>query len=270
MKQKIQAKLGHNTVAFIKKWGGLLVLSLALAIIIIDTTLLNVSLGPIIQDLNTDLTGIQWVITLYALVLASFTITGGRLGDLFGRRRMFIAGALIFALGSFLASISHGLPLMIAGEAIIEGFGAALMMPATASLLLANFKGRERAIAFGVWGGVAGAASAIGPILGGWLTSTYSWRWGFRINIFVAVLVLIGALLFLKESRDKKEKKQLDGWGIVLSSGGLLLLVFGIIESATYGWWKAKEIFTIGSYQIAMPFGLSITPVSIFLGVCNL
>ncbi len=266
MKQKITNKVGKSRLDWIKKWGGLMVLSLALAIIIIDTTLLNVSLGPIIKDLNTDLQGIQWVITLYALVLASFTITGGRLGDLFGRRKMFIAGALIFALGSFLASISQGLPLMIVGEAIIEGFGAALMMPATASLVIANFKGRDRAIAFGVWGGVAGAASAIGPILGGWLTTNYSWRWGFRINIVVAVLVLIGALLFLKESRDAKEKKELDFIGIALSSGGLLLVVFAIIESATYGWWMAKEVFTVGAYQIPMPWGLSITPIALWLG----
>lgn len=267
MKQAIKNKLGASKLADIKKWGGLLVLSLALAIIIIDTTLLNVSLGPIIKDLNTTLTGVQWVITLYALVLASFTITGGRLGDLFGRRKMFVAGALIFAAGSFLASISHSLGYMIAGEAIIEGFGAALMMPATASLLLTTFKGKERAIAFGVWGGVAGAASAVGPILGGWLTTTYSWRWGFRINVFVAAMVLVGALLFLKESRDTKEKKQLDGWGIVLSSAGLLAVVFGIIESATYGWWMAKEVFTVAGHELVMPFGLSVTPVSIAIGL---
>ncbi|MBA3678649.1 DHA2 family efflux MFS transporter permease subunit [Candidatus Saccharibacteria bacterium] len=267
MKQKIKSSISESRLGLIKKWGGLLVLSLALAIIIIDTTLLNVSLGPIIKDLDTNLQGIQWVITLYALVLASFTIFGGRLGDLFGRRKMFILGAIIFAFGSFLASISHGLPLMIAGEAIIEGFGAALMMPATASLLLATFKGRERAIAFGVWGGVAGAASAVGPILGGWLTTTYSWRWGFRINIFVALLVLIGALLFLKESRDTKEKKQLDGIGILLSSTGLFAIVFGIIESATYGWWMAKGVFTLFSTSYPMPFGLSITPVAVILGL---
>lgn len=267
MKQAIKNKVGESGLAAIKKWAGLLVLSLALAIIIIDTTLLNVSLGPIINDLNTDLQGIQWVITLYALVLAAFTITGGRLGDLFGRRKMFMIGAVIFAIGSFIASISLNLGHMIAGEAIIEGFGAALMMPATASLVLANFKGRERAIAFGVWGGVAGAASAVGPILGGWLTSNYSWRWGFRINIVVAVLVVVGSLLFLKESRDTKEKKELDWGGVILSSTGLLALVFGIIESSTYGWWKAKADFMVAGHSYVMPFGLSITPVAIGLGL---
>jgi EmrB/QacA subfamily drug resistance transporter len=267
MKQALKNKLGDNKWAAIKKWGSLLVLSLALAIIIIDTTLLNVSIGTIIHDLNTTIEGVQWVITLYALVLAAFTIVGGRLGDFFGRRKMFMLGAIIFAVGSFIASISQNIGQMILGEAIIEGIGAALMLPATASLLVTQFKGKERAIAFGVWGGVAGAASAIGPILGGWLTTNYSWRWGFRINVFVAALLVAGALALIKEARDKVEKPSLDWLGILLSSSGLFLLVFGVIESSTYGWWLAKETFHIGATQITMPWGLSITPVAIFVGL---
>ena len=158
-----------------------LVLSLALAIIIIDTTLLNVSLGYIIRDLNTDIQSIQWVITAYSLTLAALTITGGRLGDLFGRKKMFVTGAAIFALGSFIASVSQNVATMIVGESIIEGVGAALMMPATASILVANFQGRSRAIAFCIWGWVAGASAAVGPILGGYLTTNYTCRWGFLI-----------------------------------------------------------------------------------------
>lgn len=237
--------------SFIKKWGGLIVLSLALAIIIIDTTLLNVSLRNIIADLNTDIQSLQWVITTYALTLAAFTITGGRLGDLFGRKKMFMLGATLFALGSFLASISHSVGILLVGESIIEGFGAALMMPATASLLLANFHGRERAIAFAIWGSVAGAASAVGPILGGWLTTSYSWRWGFRINIFVVIILLIGAALFIRESRDQEEKIELDLVGVGLSAVGLLFLVFGIIESADYGWWWAKKSSSLVAIIIA-------------------
>src|SRR5579864_3001287 len=173
------------------KWLPLIVLSTAVMIIVIDTTVLNVSLRNIILDLRTNIQGIQWVITGYALTLAALTITGGRLGDLFGRKKMFMLGAAIFALGSFITSISHSIGVMISGEAIIEGIGAAMMLPATASLLVANYKGRDRAIAFGLWGGVAGAASSIGPILGGYLTTHYSWRWAFRINIFVALALLI-------------------------------------------------------------------------------
>ena len=251
--------------SFLRKWGALIVMSLALAIIIIDTTLLNVSLGIIIRDLKTTLQNIQWVITSYALMLTALTITGGRLGDFFGRKRMFVIGAAIFAIGSFLASISHSLPILLLGESIIEGIGAALMMPATASLLISSFRGHERAIAFGVWGGIAGAASAIGPILGGWLTTHYSWRWGFRINVVVAAILIIGSVL-IHEARDEEEKPRLDFLGVILSSLGLLGVVFGIIESSTYGWWTAKQAFMIGSHTLS--FGtLSIVPVSITIGL---
>ncbi len=251
--------------SFLRKWGSLIIMSLALAIIIIDTTLLNVSLGTIIRDLHTNIQSLQWVITAYALALTALTITGGRLGDLFGRKKMFITGAIIFAAGSFLASISHSVGILLLGESIIEGIGAALMMPATASLLLASFRGHDRAIAFGVWGGIAAAASAIGPILGGWLTTHYSWRWGFRINVVVAAILVLGSVL-VHESRDEKEKPRLDLVGVVLSALGLLGVVFGIIESSTYGWWTAKANFMIGSH--ALTFGrLSITPVAVVLGL---
>lgn len=251
--------------SFFRKWGGLVILSLALAIIIIDTTLLNVSLRTIINDLHTDLKSMQWVITIYSLILASFTITGGRLGDFFGRKRMFLVGAVVFAVGSFLASISKHIGMMVTGEAIVEGIGAAMMMPATASLLITNFKGRDRAIAFGVWGGIAAASSAIGPILGGWLTTNYSWRWGFRINIFVVALVLIGSFL-IKENHSLRQKAKIDYVGVVLSSLGLLSVVFGFIQASTYGWFKAKEhlIFLHHTFNFG---SLSATPVFILLGI---
>jgi len=246
------------------KWAGLLVLSLALAIIVIDTTLLNVSLRSIIIDLHTDIQGLQWVITAYALTLGALTITGGRLGDLFGRKRMFVTGAVLFAIGSLVASLSANLTQLIIGEALIEGIGAALMMPATSSLLIANFHGRDRAVAFGVWGSVAGASSAIGPILGGYLTSHYSWRWGFRINVVVAAVLVLGSLI-IHESRYNQERSQLDVVGVILSATGLLAVVFGIIQSSAYGWWHAKQAYTALGYTLGGP--LSVTPISIALGV---
>lgn len=258
-------ELEQDTVLWMKKWGSLLVLSLALAIIVVDTTILNVSLGAIIRDLKTDIQSIQWVITIYALMLAALTITGGRLGDLFGRKKMFMLGAFIFAIGSFIASVSHHvLPLLI-GESVVEGLGAALMMPATASLLVANFRGRDRAIAFGVWGGIAAAAAALGPILGGFLTTRYSWRWAFRINVFIAAILILGSVL-VNESRDTAERAKLDWGGVFLSGFGLLALVFGIIESETYGWIRAKEIFSIIGHQVNLGT-ISIAVPSILIGV---
>ncbi|MCA9349990.1 MFS transporter, partial [Candidatus Saccharibacteria bacterium] len=183
----------------IRKWAPLLVLSSALMIIIIDTTVLNVSIRNMITDLNTTVQGIQWVISAYSLTLAALTVTGGRLGDLFGRKKMFQLGAILFALGSLVTSIAPTIGWVIIGNAIIEGIGAALMMPATAALLVNNYQGKDRAMAFAIWGAVAASAAAIGPILGGWLTTYYSWRWAFRINILVVIGLLIGSR-FIKEA----------------------------------------------------------------------
>jgi EmrB/QacA subfamily drug resistance transporter len=251
--------------SFFRKWASLFVLSLALAIIIIDTTLLNVSLRTIIADLHTDLQHLQWVISAYSLVLAAFTITGGRLGDLYGRKRMFMLGAVIFAVGSFLAAVSPNFTVLLLGESVIEGLGAALMMPATASLVVSNFFGRDRAIAFGIWGGVAAASSAIGPIVGGFLTTHFSWRWGFLINVFVAGLVLLGSLL-VQEAKDPAERPSLDWIGVILSSLGLTSIVFAIIEASTYGWWGSKQAFILGGVTI-VPGPLSVVPYAFAAGV---
>jgi len=237
-----------------------MVLSLALAIIIIDSTLLNVSLSTLIRELNTNLQSLQWVISAYALMLAALTVTGGRMGDLFGRKKMFMGGAVIFAVGSFIASISRSVPVLLLGESIIEGIGAALMMPATASLLVSKYRGHDRAIAFGIWGGVAAAASAIGPILGGFLTTHYSWRWGFRINLFVVALLLLGSVIV--EDTQKPEGKKIDWVGVLLSAAGLFFVVFGIIESESYGWIRARKPFPI--WQAG---SISIAPLALLLGV---
>ncbi|HVU59363.1 MAG TPA: MFS transporter [Candidatus Saccharimonadales bacterium] len=249
---------------FVKKWAPLFVMGLAVIIIVLDTTLLNVSLGTIVRNLHTDIQSLQWVITAYALTLAALTITGGRFGDLFGRKRMFMAGAAIFAIGSFIASISQNVGMLIIGEAVIEGIGAALMMPATASLLVTAYRGRDRALALGIWGGMAAAGSAIGPVVGGFLTSHYSWRWGFRINVFVAALLLIGSVL-ITEARDTEERPSIDWLGVALSATGLTSLVFAIIESSTYGWWRALQVFHVGGWRLSLG-GFSVVPAALLLG----
>ncbi|NTU69598.1 MFS transporter, partial [bacterium] len=254
-----------NKESFVKKWGVVFVLSLALAIILIDSTVLNVSISVLIKELNTDIQGIQWIITLYSLVLASLTITGGRLGDLFGRKKMFVFGAIIFALGSLIAALSNSLGMLAFGWSVVEGIGAALMMPATASLLVSKFKGKDRNIAFGIWGGVAAASTAIGPLLGGYLTTNFSWRWAFAINIFVVLLVVIGSI-YVSEYKDDNEKPTLDIFGVILSSLGLLSVVFGIIQSTDYGWIKAKQMFN--AFGVNWDFsGYSISIVSIIIGL---
>ncbi len=259
MEEKTPQKKGF------KKWLPLVILSLGFTIIILDTTILNVSLRTIINDLHTDIQSIQWVITAYSLMLAAFTVTGGRLGDLFGRKRMFMLGAIIFAIGSFIASVSPSVGVLIAGEAIIEGIGAALMMPATMSLIVSNYKGRDRQIGFGVWGGIAGGAAALGPVVGGWLTTYTSWRWAFRVNVGVAALLLIGSL-FIAEAQDKEEKASLDIIGVILSAVGLLSIVFGFIKASDYGWITMKETITF----LGIPFaqnGISLVPIAVLVGI---
>lgn len=256
-----------NEISSLRKWGGLAVLSLALAIIIIDTTLINVSLRTIVTDLGTTVHSLQWVITGYALTLSAFTIAGGRLGDLFGRKRMFMIGAVTFACGSLTAATAHSITQLMIGASLIEGLGAAMMMPATASLLLATFQGRERAIAFGVWGGVAGAAASVGPLLGGYLTTYYSWRYGYGINIgIVAVLLLFSWLVV--DSRENLRRPTIDYVGIFLSSLGLASVVYGIVQSSTDGLLKAKDqanlfghALNLGDYSfvpVALAFGIAL------------
>lgn len=249
-----------------RKWAPLVFLALALTIIIIDTTILNVSLKAIIEELDTDIQKIQWVITIYSLTLAALTITGGRLGDLFGRKRIFMIGAGLFAVGSLIAALSQNVAMLLIGESIIEGIGAAMMMPATASLLLSTYEGRDRGLAFGVWGGIAGAAATIGPLVGGYLTSTFTWRWGFLINIFVVAALLIGSYIYVKESRDREHKPSLDIVGVLLTSLGLLSIVFGVIESSSYGWWEMKRDFVIGN-TIVWGGNISFVPFVIAIGI---
>jgi EmrB/QacA subfamily drug resistance transporter len=247
------------------KWIPLIVLSSAMMIIIIDTTVLNVSISSMIKDLKTNVQSIQWVISAYSLTLAALTVTGGRMGDLFGRKKMFSLGSILFALGSLLTALAPTIAWVIIGNSIIEGVGAALMMPATSSLLVSEYKGKDRGLAFAVWGGVSASAAAIGPIVGGWLTTNYSWRWAFIINLFVVACLLFGSR-FLRESREPQSKIDLDLIGIFLSSIGLVSVVYGLIESSTYGWGRALKTFEIFGFSFS-PFNLSITPIAILLGV---
>jgi len=178
---------------------------------------------------------------------------------------MFMLGGILFAIGSFIASISTGIGTLLIGESIIEGIGASLMMPATSSLLVENFRGRDRAIAFGIWGAIAAGASALGPILGGFLTTNYSWRWGFRINIFVVVILLAGSVL-VREERPAVRRGSLDVVGVILSALGLFLVVFGMIESSTYGWFLSRAPLIVGGAAVDTG-GLSFAFISAAAGV---
>jgi EmrB/QacA subfamily drug resistance transporter len=232
-------------------------------IVVLDNTILNVAIPTIMRDLHTRLPSLQWVITGYALTFAALLIIGGRLGDIYGHRTIFVIGAALFGAGSLLASVSTSVGELILGEAIIEGIGASLMLPATLAILSATFTGRIRATAFAAWGATAGVAAAAGPVVGGWLTTNYSWRWAFRINVIVAPLAIIGALLFMTRTVRPGRRPRMDFAGAVLIAAGMFLVVFGLSEGGTYGWWRPLADFTAMGDRL-WPVS---SPVSIIPGI---
>lgn len=247
------------------QWLTLLVLCMALLIVIIDVTIVNVTIPAIRQEFGASLADIEWISAIYALVFAAFIITWGRIGDEIGRRRIFIAGVVVFVAGSVLVGVSPNLPIMLAGR-LIQGFGAAMTSPSTLSILSTTFTGRMRGVAFGLWGATAGAAGAVGPLLGGFLTTYVTWRWAFLVNVPVGALAIGGALLLIQESRDASRKHSYDVVGVILAALGFALLVFGLIEGQNYGWLTPKGQFALGSF-VWSSTTLAITPVALALAV---
>ena len=218
-----------------RRWWMLGVLLLSLVLVVMDNSVLVVAIPTMVRDLHTDLPSIQWVITGYALTFASLLVTGGRLGDIHGARRTFIVGAALFGLGSGIASVAPSVGVLIAGESVVEGIGASLMMPASLAIVSNTFKGRERGSAFAAWGAVLGAGSAFGPVIGGYLTSYHSWRWAFRINVIVAPVAVVAAYFLVRQDRPGGERPRLDLPGAVLASIGVFGLVLGINRSEADG-----------------------------------
>jgi len=251
-----------------KRWIALVILSASLFIIVLDNTILNVAVPTIIREFHTEVSSMQWVISGYSLVFASLLISFGRLGDIIGRRKLFFAGAALFAVGSLVASLSHSVLQLFLGESLLEGVGAAMMLPATLSIISATFQGRERGVAFAVWGSVAGGAGALGPWVGGILTTDYSWRWAFRVNVVIAPLAILAGYFYVHESKDERAKG-LDFAGVAAVTLGLLALVFGIIEGSRYGWWKPVGDQLLGGWKWPLE-SLSMVPISLVISAIML
>ncbi|MFI7053268.1 DHA2 family efflux MFS transporter permease subunit [Streptosporangium canum] len=241
------------------RWAGLAFIALAVAMVISSATITNVAVPQIIGDLKLSSTGAQWVQEAYALVFAALLLTFGRLADRLGRRRLLLTGVVLFAAMSLLASAATSGPMLV-GARILQGIGGAMIFPTTLSLLNAGFRGGDRATAFAVWGATIGGMAAVGPLIGGWLTTDLSWRWAFGVNIPVAVAVVIGVLAFVPESRELDSRRGADVTGAVLSTLGFGLLVFGLVEGRVYGWWSAVETFVVGGWS--WPLAISPVPVA--------
>lgn len=240
------------------KWGVLAVLGAAQFLMVLDQAVMNVAISQLVEDFDTTVTTIQMVIALYALVMAGLMLTGGKLGDIIGRRRAFAIGLVIYGTGSALTAFSWSVPSLTFGWSILEGIGAALVMPAMFALVAGNFKGGDRALAYGVLGGVAGAGIAVGPILGGWATTELTWRIVFAGEVVVAIGILAGSRL-LKEPASPAKRPRMDWVGAVLSALGLGLLVFGVIQASNWGWIQPKD-------SPIEPFGFSLTPFMVAAG----
>src|SRR6201996_2562093 len=212
------------------KWPVLAVLGAAQFLMVLDQAVMNVAISQLVADFDTTVTTIQAVIALYALVMAGLMLIGGKLGDIFGRRRVFAIGLCIYAAGSALTAASWNVASLTLGWSVLEGIGAALVLPAMVALVAANFEGQERAVAYGVLGGVAGAGIAVGPILGGWATTELSWRVVFAGEVLVACGTFAGLRLLAEEAMTGP-RPSLDWVGGVLSALGLGLVVFAVIQA---------------------------------------
>lgn len=253
-------------------WKALWVLALGLAMIILDSSIVNVSIPAIISAVHIDMTTAQWVTALYSVILAALLLPAGRLGDMIGRKRIFQVGTVIFILGSSLAAAAHSGSWLLTAR-IIQGIGGAMVMPSTLSSVSASFRGEYRARAFGVWGAVMSGAAALGPFLGGLFTTTIGWRWIFLVNLPLGLIILVSSLTLVPETRlvsnqDNSPISVCNDWaGILLSALGSALVVFALIEGQTYGWLRPSQKLVLGSLVWPTSAPLSVVPVSLVLGL---
>ncbi len=223
-----------------RHWWAMATLSLGVSLVIMDATIVNVALPVVIEDLGLDAAGAQWMNAIYALVFASLMLTVGRIGDLYGRKRLYAIGLVLFMVASLGAGGAVN-PAMLIASRFVQGLGAAMVLPSTLSTLNAMFTGRARGIAFAIWGSTIGGMAAVGPLLGGWLATDVSWRWAFWLNIPFGLLALYGISRTLDETRDTSLRRGADVPGVLLSSIGLAGIVFGLIEGDYYGWWRTED-----------------------------
>ncbi len=247
-----------------KKWMIVAILACAQFIMVLDSTVMNVSISQVVQDLDTSVSGLQAAITFYTLTMAAFMMFGGKMGDIWGRLKAFRIGSVIYGAGSFITAISPNLATLLIGWSVIEGLGAVLVIPAIAALIAMNYTGKDRVIGYTVIGAASGIAIAAGPLIGGYVTTYLSWRY-----VFAGETVIILAILILSrmthESKSVLTTSRIDIPSVLLSASGMALLIFGILQSKAWGWVVPKAVPQIGNTDIA-PFGISIVAYLLLVG----
>ncbi|SDU58066.1 MFS transporter [Gordonia westfalica] len=247
-----------------RSWSVIIILAVSQFVMVLDSTVMNVSISVVAEDLNTSITGMQAAITFYALTMAALMLTGGKLGDLMGRARAFKIGAVIYGIGSLTTALSPNLTVLMLGWSLVEGLGAVLVIPAIASLAAINYTGKARVTAFSILGAVTGLAAAVGPLLGGLMTTYASWRYVFVAETVVMVIVLFAARLIHDVDRDPDVR--IDPLSVLASAGGLALIVYGVLQSKTWGWLKPQHPPEINGSEIA-PLGVSPVAYLLLIGV---
>jgi EmrB/QacA subfamily drug resistance transporter len=230
-----------------RKWWTLTAVAFGLFMIMLDNTVVNVALPSIQRSLHLKISELEWVVAGYALTFGALMLTGGKLADLFGRRLAFVVGLAIFT-GSSLACGLAGSATLLIGARVVQGVGAALMNPATLSIITVTFPPRQRGTAIGIWAGVSALALAIGPLVGGLIAQRINWNWIFFINIPVGLLAIAAAYAFIDESRDTSREQKPDVSGLFTSALGLFALSYALIESNNYGWTSGR---ILGAFAVA-------------------
>ncbi len=246
-----------------KKWSVVIILGAAQFVMVLDGTVMNVSISTVVADLHTTVAAMQGAITFYTLTMAAMMLLGAKLGDIWGRRRAFVIGSCVYALGSLITALSPNIQLLFLGWSIVEGLGAVLVIPAIAALIADNYRGGARITAYAIIGAVSGAAVAAGPLIGGFVTTYSNWRF-----VFVAeVVIMAGVVLFSRRITDAttRQSVRIDILSVALSAVGLVFIVFGMLQSKTWGWIRPLASPTIGDVEIA-PLGVSLTAWLILAG----
>jgi EmrB/QacA subfamily drug resistance transporter len=233
-----------------RKWWTLIAVSVAIFMLLLDITVVNVALPDIQRSLHSSFSDLQWVVNAYALTLAAFLLTAGSLADLFGRRLIFVIGLIVFTVSSAVCGLSST-PLALNLARAVQGTGGAMMFATSLALIAQAFRGKDRGIAFGVFGGVIGAAVAVGPVVGGVITSGVGWEWIFFVNVPIGVVAVIFTLAQVAESRDP-EARGVDWIGLVTFSSSLFLLVFALIQGNQKGWGSTEIVACLASSAVLL------------------
>jgi EmrB/QacA subfamily drug resistance transporter len=236
-----------------RKWWTLVAVAFGLFMIMLDNTVVNVALPSIQADLKVSISSLEWVVNAYFLTFAVLMLTGGKLADRFGRRRIFIAGLVVFTLSSLACGLATNGEWLISARAV-QGVGAAMMNPATLSIITATFPPRQRGMAMGIWVGVSAVALALGPITGGLLAEHVDWSWIFFINVPIGALAIVAARVVIRESRDTSHEQRLDLPGLLSSGVALFALTYSLIEANNKGWGSAEilSLFAVAAVAFAV------------------